>query len=231
MRVRPTALAAALLGTGLVVGPLVGTAMAHERRTVGPVQMVVGWLNEPAYAGFLNAVQLRLSDDAGPITDAGDTVKVEVTFGDQKMGPVALAPAFGVPGEYRANLIPTRSGTYSFRFVGTVRGQQLDQKFTSSPTTFDAPKEPSESQFPAKDPSNAELAGRVDRLAPRVDAVGTTARSDADDAKSAATRATVLGGAGLVVGLVGVGLAFSARRRPAAQSSSNTESVASPAGG
>ena len=144
MRVRSTWLAAVVLGAALTAGPLAGTAEAHERRTVGPVQMVVGWLNEPAYAGFLNAVQLRLSDDAGPISDAGDAVKVEIDFGDQKMGPVALAPAFGSPGEYRANLIPTRAGAYPFRFVGTVRGQQLDQKFTSSPTTFDSAKEPSD---------------------------------------------------------------------------------------
>lgn len=232
MRVRSTGLAAAVLGVALaVVGPLAGTAFAHERRTVGPVQMVVGWLNEPAYAGFLNAVQLRLSDDAGPITDAGDAVKVEITFGDQKMGPVALAPAFGSPGEYRANLIPSRAGAYTFRFVGTVRGQQLDQKFTSSPTTFDSAKDPAEAQFPIKDPTPAELAGRLDRLTPRVDAVSATARAEADDAKSAADRATVIGAAALLVGLAGVALAVQARRRPAEPAPSTAAAVNAPAGG
>jgi hypothetical protein len=40
-------------------------------------------------------VQLRVRDPAGPITNLGDTIKVEVTFGDQKVGPLTLAPAFG----------------------------------------------------------------------------------------------------------------------------------------
>lgn len=214
MRIRFTALAAAAVGAGLLTGPLAGTALAHERRTVGTVQMTVGWLNEPAYSGFLNAVQLRLADDAGPITDVtGDALKVEVTFGDQKAGPLAMAAAFGSPGEYRTALVPNRPGAYTFRFVGTVKGQQVDQSFTSSDKTFDSPKDTADVQFPAKDPTTGELAARMDRLAPRVDQVRTDAASDADDAKSAATRATVLAAVGLLVGVAGIAFGVTARRR------------------
>jgi hypothetical protein len=214
MRVRSARLAAAALGAALLVGPLAGGALGHERRTVGPVQMVVGWLNEPAYAGFLNAVQLRVSDDAGPITDVGDALKVEVTFGDQKVGPLAMAPAFGSPGEYRSAMVPTRPGTYTFRFVGTVKGQQIDQSFTSSERTFDSPKETADIEFPVKDPSRGQLASRVDRIEPRVDQVRTAVESDVDDAKSAASRATALAVVGVLVGLAGVAFGVSARRRP-----------------
>ncbi|MDQ4068143.1 MAG: hypothetical protein M3203_01490 [Actinomycetota bacterium] len=211
MRARIRYIAAAALGSVLVVGPLAGGANAHERRTVGTVQMVVGWLNEPAYAGFLNAVQLRLTDDAGPITDVGDALKVEVSFGDQKTGPLALAPAFGSPGEYRSSMVPSRSGTYTFRFVGTVRGQQIDQSFTSSERTFDSPQETAEIEFPAVDPTRAQLATRLERVDARVN----DAASQAGDADSAAARATVLAVLGLAVAAAGVAFGLTARRRPA----------------
>jgi hypothetical protein len=213
MRNRFARLTGAALGTALLVGPLAGSALAHERRTVGPVQLTVGWLNEPAYTGFLNAVQLRVADDAGPITDVGDALKVEVAFGDQKVGPSTLAPAFGSPGEYRSAIVPSRPGTFTFRFVGTVRGQQIDQTFTSSDKTFDSPKETADIEFPVKDPSRGQLATRVDRIEPRVDEVRTAVSADVDDAKSAASRATVLAIVGLTVGVVGIGFGVSARRR------------------
>ena len=214
MRNPGTRLAAAAMGAGLLVGPLGAAAFAHERRTAGTVQMTVGWLNEPAYSGFLNAVQLRLADDAGPITDVGaDALKVEVSFGGQKTGPLAMAPAFGSPGEYRAPLVPDRPGAYTFRFVGTVKGQPLDQSFTSSDKTFDSPKDTADVQFPAKDPSTGELASRVERIEPRIDQVRTDAESAADDAKRAATRATVLAVVGLIAGVAGVAFGVTARRR------------------
>lgn len=223
MRARFTRLAAAALGAALLAGPLATGASAHERRNVGPVTMVVGWLNEPAYTGFYNAVQLRLSDAAGPITDVGDNLRVEVTFGDQRVGPLALAPAFGSPGEYRAPLVPTRPGTYTFRFVGTVRGQQVDQAFTSSDTTFDSPESSGEIEFPVRDPSRGDLAARLERVDPRIDGLA----AEADDARSAANRATLLAVAGLVAGVAGLAIGLSARRRGGPEAAAAPASKAS----
>ncbi len=232
MRMNSPRFAAAALGVA-VLGNIVlaGSASAHERRTVGTVQMVVGWLNEPAYAAFLNAVQLRVSDDAGPITDVGEALKVEVTFGDQKAGPLGLTAAFGSPGEYRAAMVPSRPGVYTFRFVGTVKGEQIDQSFTSSDKTFASLKETSEIEFPAKDPSRAQLATRVERMEPRIDEVGTAATAGANDARSAADRATVLAVVGLIVGLAGVGFGVTGRRRPGASVAAPASSSATPTTG
>lgn len=212
MRLRYARLAAAALGFALLVGPLAAGAHAHERRTVGTVQMVVGWLNEPAFSSYLNAVQLRVTDDAGPITDVGDGLTVEVAFGDQKVGPLALRPAFGSPGEYRAPMIPSRAGVYTFRFVGTVRGQAVDASFTSSDTTFDSPREPAEIEFPVKDPSRAQLATRLERVEPRIDEAGAAAASEAADAQRAASRSTLLALAGLAAGVGGLAVGVTARR-------------------
>ncbi len=206
-------LAAAGLALAVLVGPLAGAAFAHERRTVGSLQFIVGWADEPTYAGYLNAVQVRISDtsaggDPVPVTDVGTGLRVEVSFGSDQVGPLDLHSVFNSPGEYQSPLIPSRAGVYAFRFVGTVKGQQVDQTFTSSETTFNTPKEPSEIEFPVKDPSRADLGNRVERLDPRL----TAADEAADDAKSAAGLATVLAVVGLLVGLTGVALAVTARR-------------------
>ena len=212
-RLAAAASGVALLGVALLVGPLAPSASAHERRPVGSVQFVVGWAVEPAYAGYLNAVQVTLRDGSAPeptpVTDVGDGLKVEVSFGPDKVGPLPLASVFNSPGEYQAPLIPTRAGTYTFRFVGTVNGEQVDQSFTSSDTTFDSPQAPADVEFPVKDPSRADLGDRVERLDPRIAA----ATEAADDAKSSAGVATGIGAVGVAVGLVGVGLAVAARRR------------------
>ena len=206
-------LAAAGLGLAVLVGPLAGAAFAHERRTVGPLQFVVGWGVEPTFTGYLNGVQITIRDTSGggepvPVTDAANTLKVEVSFADQKVGPLDLDTVFNSPGEYQAPLVPTRAGVYAFRFVGTVKGQAVDETFTSSDTTFATPGETSEIEFPVKDPSPAELASRVER----VDTRAVAAAESADDAGSKGSTATALGVVGLVLAVVALGLATMRRK-------------------
>ena len=201
------ALATAVLSSGSLTG-----AYAHERRTVGPVMMRVGWANEPTYSGFMNAVQLFLSDkNKKPISGAADTLKVQVTFADQKTALLPLDESDDDPGEYLAPLIPDRPGNYTFHFVGTVAGTTIDQSFTSSETTFDPVGDSSQIQFPAKDPSVSDLSGLVDRLGPRVDANASAASS----AAAAAAQARTFGTGGLVLGAVGTLLGVGAlMKRP-----------------
>lgn len=207
------------LALGVVLGvcaslAVTGTAGAHERRQVGSYVMRVGWADEPTYAGVKNAVQVLLSDASGkPVTDLPEDLKVEIIFGTQKMGPLPLDAAFGRnfgrPGDFRATVIPTRPGNYTFHFVGALNGQRVDQSFTSSETTFDPVQEAAAIQFPAKDPSPGELAQKLDRVAMRLDA----AQAAAQDAAAAARQARILGAAGLVAGIAGVGVAVAGSRR------------------
>lgn len=199
--------AAATVG---LLGAATPPVLAHEHRTVGSIAMTVGWGDEPPYTGMKNTVQVILADKAGkPITDLTDTLKVEVRFGTQSSGPLdierAFGRTFGRPGDYRAQIAPTRPGTYSFHFTGTVDNQKIDETFTSSDKTFDNVQDATAIEFPAKDPSPADLNGLVQRLGPRVDEAG-----------AAAARGTALGTIGLVAGIVGiiVGLGAMRRRRP-----------------
>lgn len=224
---RKTRLGAALVTGAALAVMTTSPAFAHEERASGPIQMVVGWVNEPTYTGFPNGVALFLNDSAGaPITDLGDTLKVEVSLGEETIGPLALEPAFGddfgTPGEYNAHLIPTRPGAYSFQFTGSVHGQDIDEAFTASEEHgegFSLVEDVNEDAFPAKDPSVAELAQKIDRIDPRLEEAQqqlAASTKDADDAKSSATTAMVLAVVALVAAVALGGFALlGARRRGA----------------
>ena len=204
-RLLPRTLAAALTLAAAAVA-FAGPASAHERRTVGAVQFVVGWGDEPAYNGFKNSVQLTISEANGgaPVTDITDTLKVEVVKGSDKM-TVPLTPnfrvgAFGMPGDYRAWITPTRAGAYSFHVTGTIRGQNVDETFSSSKTTFNDIEDVATIEFPAKDPSTGQLATRIDREVPRLDSATSQAKDDAGTARTLALLGLAVGVVGVLVG-------------------------------
>lgn len=212
--------AASLCGALMLLGE--APALAHEGRKLGDLEMEVGWGTEPAYAGEANSVQILLVHDGKPVVDLGDTLDVEVAFGDQTQSfplePFFEEGEFGTPGDYRAWLFPTTSGQYSFHFTGTIDGEDIDETFTSGPSTFADVENPQSVEFPVQQPSTGELAERIDRVEPRLaSAIGDVqddVQATADDASSAKT----IGLIGLVVGAIGlivaiVALAASRRKR------------------
>jgi hypothetical protein len=212
--------AASLCGALMLLGA--APALAHEGRKLGDLEMEVGWGTEPAYAGEANSVQILLVHDGKPVVDLGDTLDVEVAFGDQTQSfplePFFEEGEFGTPGDYRAWLFPTTPGQYSFHFTGTIDGEDIDETFTSGPSTFADVENPQSVEFPVQQPSTGELAERIDRVEPRLaSAIGDVqddVQATADDASSAKT----IGLIGLVVGAIGlivaiVALAASRRKR------------------
>src|ERR671933_347783 len=106
-----------------------GAALAHERRDVGKLQFVVGWIGEPALQGEPNGIDLRITDKASgqPVEGAEKTLKASVAFGGGQPKEFPLRARFGQKGAYTADLIPTRSGTYLFTFSGTINGQNVNE--------------------------------------------------------------------------------------------------------
>jgi hypothetical protein len=200
---------------------LAGPAAAHEERHVGDLDLVVGFGQEPAYAGQPNSVELLLSTGGNPVTDLGDTLTVSVGFGDQSkdlsVEPFFEVGEFGTPGDYRAWFIPTRAGQYSFHFTGTIRGTKIDETFTSGPKTFGDVDNPTDAEFPVQDPTNGELSDRIDREIPRLEAsitdvktsVDRSVGSVVDDVSSARTLALVgvaLGALGLIAAIAAIAM-------------------------
>jgi hypothetical protein len=187
-------------------------ASAHEGREQGDLEMEVGFGTEPAYVGQPNSVQIILNHDGKPLTDLGDTLQVEVSFGDQQPLRLALQPFFeigesGTPGDYRGWFIPTSAGSYTFQFTGTVDGEDVDQTFTSGPKTFSDVETGSDLQYPEQLPAASDLTARIEQESARAQqelaAANQRVASASDDASSAKTLALV----GIGIGLLGVAAA------------------------
>jgi hypothetical protein len=161
---------------GLLSAPL--SASAHEVRTVGNGQyeMVVGFLDEPAFQGEKNGLDLRVSklsaatpaaaspeatthEDAGvPVEGLETTLQAEVIYADQRMS-LTLEPVWNEPGAYAAYFFPMAEGDYSFHIFGQIEGVAIDETFTSGPETFSPiqPREPLE--FPKQTAQSGATAG------------------------------------------------------------------------
>jgi hypothetical protein len=220
---------AVALGLGvLLVGAWAGPAGAHEGKQVGRYRFVVGFGDEPAYAGQKNSVQLLLSDARGkPVTNLGDTLEVMVMAGRQTQD-LALEPffevgEFGTPGDYRAFFIPSTPGTYTFHFHGIIAGQKVEQDFTSGPKTFGNVQDPAQATFPKlNQPSNAQIAQRLDRETARLDSAAGVSERHMRETSSRVTVLSILGPFGLLLGLFGMvmtGIALKTAKRALAASS------------
>jgi hypothetical protein len=220
--------AVAGLAAMLAVFTTAGPASAHEERKVGNYMLAVGFGDEPAYAGAENSVQMFLHDARTdkPVTDLGDTLKVDVTQGagsatddSQKltmsMEPFFEVGEFGIPGDYRAFFIPTVPGTYTFHLTGTIKGQKVDQKFTSGPNTFSDADDPAQVEFPVKQPTGLQLNQRLDREVPRLNDALAASQTRANKAEDAAGQARIIAIVGVVVGVLGLAAAGLAMRKRA----------------
>ncbi|MGH2556621.1 MAG: hypothetical protein ACRDHO_13010 [Actinomycetota bacterium] len=211
MRKTVLILTLALVGFLVIASP--APAIAHERVGIGGHEIVVGWLEEPAYAGFKNAVQFVAThkDDGDPVR--GAKLQVEVIFGDrdgeEKMGPMDLGAAFGSPGEYHAFLVPTRPGTYTFHITGSLgEGEPIDRFFTSGEQTFADIEDLAAVQFPANDPTAGQLSEKIDRVNGRLASVKQAADSAARSASDAADSARLMAIVGIALGGVALSVAI-----------------------
>jgi hypothetical protein len=178
-----------------------GSALAHERRDVGKLQFVVGFIGEPAILGEPNGIDLRITDKASgqPVEGAEKTLKATIQYGGGQPKELPLKARFGMKGAYTADLIPTKAGSYIFTFTGTVGDEQVNQTFESGPGRFNDVQDAASLQFPEAVPYAGEMARQV----------------QAADARAA--QATTFGYVGIGLGVLGILVGLAALlRRPAA---------------
>ena len=233
-------------------------ASAHEHRTVHGYTFVVGFIQEPAFEGLLNAVSVRITkspdseghrmtaesaseetqeeDKSGgmPMSKSGhghggaavegleSTMVVEVTHvpsGITRQMPLAIVR--DDPGHYTAYFVPTATGQYTFRFIGTIEGTQIDETFESGPGRFADIEPATPLQFPESAASGRELesavrgalesARQAQDTALVLDAAANSAQSSASTATTLAIVGMALGAIGIVVG--GIGITAALRRK------------------
>jgi hypothetical protein len=210
--------AAFVLGAAMVLAALAAApASAHAEKKAGRYSFVVGFGDEPAYAGQPNSLQVVISRDGRPATDlAGqlDGLMAHAYYGskaDPKLenAMMPLEPHFGdgwgTPGDYRSFFVPTQAGAYTFTLKGKLGAQKINLVVPSGPETFGDVSDPAKAAFPAvKDPTTAELAQRLDREATRLNGTVAAATAAQRHAEDTADQARLLALGGLLVGVVGL---------------------------
>jgi hypothetical protein len=230
---RTLRLAGLLAGTLLLALTSAPTVAAHGGIAVGEFHLTIGWIDEPAFVGQPNGVEVFIDDqDEKPVTDLeADVLSVVVSTAGQDSASLPLGPAFsvedgwGTPGQYSANLIPTSPGEYTFHITGSIHDQAVDVSLTSGEESFSGIESGTELEFPVKQPTLAEVGTRLDRIDGRLEALQSAvpaagalvdAQSAAAAASAAADRAliigAILGSAGLVLAVVALAMVMRARK-------------------
>jgi hypothetical protein len=191
--------AAALVAAAALLLLSTGVASAHEERTVAGYDVEVGFIDEPVFIGERSGLEFFVHKDDKAITGLDQTLKAEVIYQGQKRD-LPITARDGVDGAYESVFIPTAAGPYTFHIFGTIEGAAVDESFTSSPAGFDEVQDTAGGQFPVQFPSEADLVANAQA---------------GKDAASQVTVALGVGIAGVVIGLVGLGVALAGRRRPA----------------
>jgi hypothetical protein len=155
--------ASALL-SGLLFLAAPAGVLAHESRDVldGKYHMVVGFMNEPVFAGDKSGLEFWVTENPTDATPGGEgeeaegtpvdgleeTLKAEVIYEDQVM-ELPLTGMWDDPSGYYSVFFPTEwEGDYSFRIYGTINGIEIDETFTSGPETFGPIQNPEPLRFP-----------------------------------------------------------------------------------
>jgi hypothetical protein len=147
------------LGCTLVLASPVAVE-AHETRAIGDgqYQIVVGFIDEPVFAGDKSGLEFWVTEvaaatpgagdeDGTPIEGLAETLQAEVLFADQTLA-LPLSPIFDEPGGYRSVFFPMEPGDYTFRIFGTIGDAEIDESFTSSPEGFDSVQSREPFEFP-----------------------------------------------------------------------------------
>lgn len=189
-----------LLLAWLAVGS--GVASAHADRLVdSKYGFRVGFLNEPAYSGLVNGVDLSIcrgtchanSDGSGqyinPVTEPllYQNITVTVVYGGSQLA-LPITPVFQHPGKFSATFIPTAAGNYTFRFTGKIGSDKIDESFNSAKDGFDAVQDVQTIQFPNKLPLATSPSNAIQAT---ISAIPTSATQAATNATTSGSVAAI----------------------------------------
>jgi len=129
----------------LTINPLPASAHGHTSFEIkGKIySFTIGSLNEPIAVDDKTGLDLRVvsmahhdaseGEHAGaPVEGLDKTLQLELIAGDKKK-TLSISPAFGAPGSYRANFVPTVQTTYGYRLFGTIDNVPFDYTWQCNP--------------------------------------------------------------------------------------------------
>ncbi len=163
-------------------------ALAHTRAEVGPYVIVVGWESEPVIVGERNAVTVEVHEGDVPVEGLEGTLDAAINYAGRTF--LATLEPTSTPGLYQIEILPTVRGQYELVLTGNIAEMTLNEVLEPEEVLPAAVLE-----FPEERPDAGALQTTIDDLTSRLQT------------------AQLLAIAGLVVGLVGVGLAVFALLR------------------
>jgi len=155
----------------ILVLALSPVALAHVEGVIGPYTLEIGWVDEPPLVGVKNAVFISIvkTDSSEPVEDV-NTLEVTVSTGgkDRKL---ELHPAGeDQPGQYAADFIPTRRGTYMVKLSGKIEDTEVNTSIDIEEVADAAGL-----QFPEPLPDAQALNQAVSRAEAAANSANTTA--------------------------------------------------------
>ncbi len=168
---RAKLLARALIVGGLLALAVTSIALAHTSLKIGPYTVEVGWVDEPPIVGEKNAVFISITnDDTGKPVEGVGTLNVTVSTGG-KDRQLELRPlSEDQPGQYAADFIPTRRGTYTVKLSG-----QIEQTDVMTSTDIEEVIPASSLQFPEPVLDAQAISQSVSQAQSAVSTANTTA--------------------------------------------------------
>ena len=140
---------------------------------MGVYTVEVGWRDEPALAGLLNAVEVEVREKSSGrgVEGLAKTLRLAITFGGSTTAFEPTLRSLGVddPGHYVADIIPTAPGDYTFRLQGRIGAQDVNEVFESGPGRFDTVRPASVIAFPVQGALDPEVARDLRALRETVD--------------------------------------------------------------
>jgi hypothetical protein len=203
------------------------SAWAHTHRVLTingqQIEFVVGWVNEPAYANEINAVDFWAHYINGtcpqgtvstscPVYGLDQSLRVTVILGGQST-TLSFSPNLSndVPplffGEYTAEVEPTMPGTISFIIFGNIGATAVNETFTCGPTTYECVDPASEIQFPRPSASGSDLQTALINAQSQISTLQSQVAQMHDGIQTAYIVAVVgvaIGAIGVVSGLIAV---------------------------
>jgi hypothetical protein len=177
-----------LAGVALVlVLALPLTALAHEAVDIGNYHYEIGWVNEPVTVGERNALFLFVAPKDKPdqgLAGVEATLKFTVEYGGVSQS-YDLVPVENEPGQYTAVFIPTRLGQYTFHITGQIQNEAVDVSVKPEEVA-----EVGKLAFPVAQPTVGDLQAQLAA------------------AQSQSTTTLYAAIAGLVFGVLGLGVAL-----------------------